>query len=80
MWRNHGINGVELLVCITFYISLVKNYVAMRKITMKTTPTALPKDKQRSDIWFSTLENVSDSEIHTRMCVIIYVAQIVITK
>ncbi len=37
---------------------------------MAATPTAEPKDKQWSVIWFLTLKNVSDSEIHMRMCVV----------
>ncbi len=43
------------------------------------TPTAVSKDKQQSVIQFLMLENVSGSEIHTRMCVV-YGAQNVIAK
>ncbi len=41
-----------------------------RKIILAETPTAVPKDKQQSLIWFLTLENVSGSEIHARMRVV----------
>ncbi len=50
-----------------------------RKITMSATPIAEPKNEQQSVIQFLMLENVSSSEIYTRMCVV-YCAQNVITK
>ncbi len=50
-----------------------------RKITMAVTLTAVLKDEQRSVIQFLTLENVSRSEIHARMCAV-YGAQNVNTK
>ncbi len=46
---------------------------------MTATLTAVPKDKQLNVIWFLTVENVLGSEIHTRMCVVCGV-QNVITK
>ncbi len=46
---------------------------------MAVTPTAVPKEKQRSVIRFLTLENVLFSEIHARMCVV-YGATNIITN
>ncbi len=46
--------------------------------TLATIPTNVPKDEQQSIIRVLTLENVSGSEIHTRMCVV-YVVHNVIT-
>ncbi len=45
---------------------------------MATTLTAVLKDEQRSVVWFLILENISGSEIHTRMYVV-YGMQNVIT-
>ncbi len=44
-------------------------YAVMRKIMLAATLSASPKDKRPSVIQFLILENVSGSEIHTRMCV-----------
>ncbi len=51
----------------------------MRKVAMTATLTVVPKDEQQSVIWFLMLENVSNSEIHVRMCVV-YGIEKVITK
>ncbi len=51
----------------------------MRRIKIATTPTAVQNDGQWSVIRFLTLENVSESEVHARMC-IVYGTQNVITK
>ncbi len=46
---------------------------------MAVTATAVPKDQQRRVIQVLMLENVSDSEIHAKICVV-YGMQNVITK
>ncbi len=46
---------------------------------MAATPTVVPQNEQRNVIYFSTVENVSGSEIHTRLRVV-YGEQNVITK
>ncbi len=46
---------------------------------MAATPTAVPKYEQRSILQFLIEENIFNSEIHTRMCVV-YDEQNVITK
>ncbi len=60
-------------------VSIGKNYAAMRKIMMAATLTTVSKDEQQNVIWFLTLENVLGSEIHTRICMV-YGVQNVITK
>ncbi len=42
----------------------------MKKIKMAATLTAVPKNEQLGVIQFLTLENVSGSEIHVRMCMV----------
>ncbi len=61
------------------FVASIKNYTAIRKITMSVTLTALPKDKQQSVIQLLMLENVSGSKIHVRICAV-YGVQNVITK
>ncbi len=42
----------------------------MRRIMLVETTTDVHKGKQKSVIWFLTLENVSGSEIHVRICAV----------
>ncbi len=46
---------------------------------MEATPTVVPKDEQQSVLQFLILENGSGSEIHTRICMM-YGVQNVITN
>ncbi len=48
----------------------------MRKI-VKATQTAVPDDEQQSVIQFLSLENVSCSEIHMKMCVVYGVLNVI---
>ncbi len=51
----------------------------MRKITMTTALTAVPKDEEWSVIQLLTLENISGSVSHMRMCMV-YGGQNIIPK
>ncbi len=46
---------------------------------MPVTPITVPQNEQQNVIWFLALQNVSDNEIHTRICEMCG-AQNVITK
>ncbi len=66
--RAHVIEGI-LSARAKFHYSWLKKTV-MRKITMAVILIAVPKDKSQSVTQFLKLQNVSDREIHARMCVV----------
>ncbi len=76
-WCVHVTEGIPN-TCEILQLS-VKNCATVRKITIAATPTGVCKNEQQSIIQFLILKNVLGGDIHTRMCMV-YGVENVITK